>query len=272
MKSSASIVLYHNNIAQLKRLLSTLLSSEIIDTIYLIDNSETNVLWSIESLSEKIVYIFNNKNIGFGKAHNIAVKKARKKGYTYHFVINPDVYLDSVVLGKIIAFMSSDDSIGMVMPQILNNDNTVQFLPKLLPSPASLVMRKLKWPKKLYHQFVNKYELRYINEKKIYNSPLLSGCFSLVNTIIFEEAGGYDDRFFMYFEDWDLSRRINMNYQTIYFPMVSIVHDYESGANKSFKLAKIFIVSAFKYFNKWGWFIDKDRQKVNKKTLDQFTT
>jgi GT2 family glycosyltransferase len=80
----------------------------------------------------------------------------------------------------------------------------------------------------------------------------------------------YDERYFMYFEDWDLSRRVHKNFETLYFPLVNVYHGYESGANKKFNLFIIFIKSAFKYFNKWGWFFDKDRNKVNLLTLDQF--
>jgi hypothetical protein len=75
----------------------------------------------------------------------------------------------------------------------------------------------------------------------------------------------------MYFEDWDLSRRIYSKFNTRYFPKVSIYHGYDSGANKSKKLFKIYLNSAFYYFNKWGWFFDKERKRVNKKTLKQFS-
>ena len=85
-----------------------------------------------------------------------------------------------------------------------------------------------------------------------------------------KEIGLYDDRFFMYFEDWDISRRMNQKYKTIYFPKVAIYHGYESGANKNLRLFKIFVESAIRYFNKWGWVMDSDRNKVNRKTLRQF--
>ena len=84
------------------------------------------------------------------------------------------------------------------------------------------------------------------------------------------EVGVYDDCFFMYFEDWDISRRMNRRYKTVYFPKASIFHDYESGANHNRRLLKIFIKSAIYYFNKWGWFFDKERKRINDLTLSQF--
>ena len=85
-------------------------------------------------------------------------------------------------------------------------------------------------------------------------------------------VGIFDDKFFMYFEDWDLSRRMHLHYKTLYYPIVSVYHGYDSGANKNLKLFKIFIKSAIHYFNKWGWFFDSQRNKVNKAVLDQFNS
>jgi hypothetical protein len=166
--------------------------------------------------------------------------------------------------------MALDPQIGMMMPQILNLDGSVQNLPKLFPSPFSILLRKLKRPKMYYQQFIDKYELRFVDEDKIYNAPILSGCFTLLNLKAIQKIGMYDDKFFMYFEDWDLSRRMHVKYKTIYFPKVSIYHGYESGANKSSKLFKIFIKSAITYFNKWGWFFDNERRVINKNALSQF--
>jgi GT2 family glycosyltransferase len=84
------------------------------------------------------------------------------------------------------------------------------------------------------------------------------------------QVGSFDERFFMYFEDFDLSRRMHVAYQTIYYPLVHVIHGYDSGANKSFKLLFEFVSSAITYFNKWGWFFDKERDSINLKTLSQF--
>ena len=130
--------------------------------------------------------------------------------------------------------------------------------------------RKLKWPKKQYSKFITRYELRSVSQNKIYNVPILSGCFTLLNLKAIKEVGFYDDKFFMYFEDWDLSRRMNQKYKTIYFPQVSVYHGYESGANKSVKLFFIYIKSSIRYFQKWGWFFDNQRRKVNSVVLSQF--
>lgn len=270
MKISASIVLYKTSVEELLNSTNSFLLSSLEDKkLYLIDNSPTYELKNVIK-GDNVVYIHNSTNLGFGAAHNIAISKAMEWGSNYHFVINPDILVKTDVVMPMIDFMENNLGVGMMMPQILNNDGTPQNLPKLLPSPYSVLMRKVRFPKTVYNKFINKYELRNIDGKRVYEAPILSGCFTLFRVEALRIVGCYDDQFFMYFEDWDLSRRIHREYQTIYYPLVSVYHGYESGANKSRRLFKIFVQSAIKYFNKWGWLWDKERKNINKKTLKQF--
>ncbi|MDQ1141133.1 glycosyltransferase [Pedobacter agri] len=266
---SASIVLYNNNLNILKNTINCILLDYQNIQLFLIDNSGSNVLCCL-AVDERIVYIHNPSNPGFGAAHNLAIKKAISNGSKFHFIVNPDIHFNKDVIGPMVNFMINNIDVGMMMPQVLNEDGTIQNLPKLLPKPTDILWRKFKKPTKLYNKFINIYELRFIAKNKIYNAPVLSGCFTLLNLEAIKDVGMYDDRYFMYFEDWDLSRRMHQKYKTIYFPSVSVYHGYESGANKSAKLFKIFIKSAFAYFNKWGWFLDKERNRVNKTALNQF--
>ena len=264
-----SLVIYKNDKKQLLVAIESILNNELYVKLFLIDNSPTDHLKKLAN-KPNIEYIHNPSNPGFGAAHNIAIQKAMQVGAKYHFIVNPDIYFEDKVLLPMIEYMKTDQSIGMMMPKILNSDGTEQNLPKLLPSPFSILMRKVKKPFFIYQKFINFYELRHVAKDNIYNAPILSGCFTLLNLNAVKKVGMYDDSFFMYFEDWDLSRRMHNKYKTIYYPLVSVYHNYESGANKSFKLFIIFLQSAFTYFNKWGWFFDNDRKKINKKTLTQF--
>ncbi|WP_291142780.1 glycosyltransferase family 2 protein [Flavobacterium sp. UBA7680] len=268
-KITCCIVLYRNDKNVLQKAINSCLNTELDIKMYLIDNSPTDELSKLVEDS-RIEYFHNPSNPGFGASHNIAIKKAIDHHSEYHFIVNPDIYFTDDVIGSMIEYIKTDQTIGMVMPQILNEDGSIQNLPKLLPSPFSILWRKIKKPNKAYNTFINKYELREVPKDLIYNTPILSGCFTLLSLKAINEVGMYDDNFFMYFEDWDLSRRIHKHYKTIYFPKVSVVHEYESGANKSKRLFKIFINSAITYFNKWGWFFDSERKKINNKALSQF--
>jgi len=262
---TASIVLYNNNKRELLENIK-MLKDTIINKIFIIDNSPNDNLSIIFNL-DKFEYISNPSNPGFGSSHNFAINKSIESGSNYHFVINPDIVINENVIESMIDYIKRDDLIGMMMPKILNIDGQIQYLPKLLPSPFDLLRRKLKLFSKLYNRFINIYELRFVPNCKIYNSPIISGCFTLLNLNAICDIGMYDERFFMYFEDFDLSRRMHLKYKTIYYPLVSVYHGYESAANKKIKLFKIFIISAIKYYNKWGWFFDFDRKKINKKAL-----
>jgi len=264
--------LFNNELKSLDNLLKSL-SHKVnnIFIIYLIDNSPTNYLSQLSSFNYmNVKYIHSGKNLGFGSGHNLALEKAIEINSKFHFIINPDIIISDNVITRMVNYIEQNENVGMMMPQILNLNGSIQHLPKLLPSPLSILLRKIKRPVKLYSNFISKYELHFVPNDLTYNAPILSGCFTLLNLKVIQEVGMYDDKFFMYFEDWDLSRRIHIKYRTIYFPKVSVCHGYESGANKSGRLFKVFVKSAIMYFNKWGWFFDFERKKINEDTLMQF--
>jgi GT2 family glycosyltransferase len=266
---TASVVAYKTDKTELTRVLQCMLTQRYALTIYLVDNSPTDELQSVVGDCIDIVYIHNPTNPGFGASHNIAIQEAIQIGSLFHFIVNPDIYFKGDVIAIMVQKMQLDASIGMLMPRILNPDGSVQFLPKLLPAPWHIIWRKLKWPRKAFQHFMNQYELRMVSEFNTMNVPILSGCFTLLNLDAIRDIGLYDDTFFMYFEDWDLSRRVHQKYQTLYFPDVSVFHEYHSGANHNMKLFIIFLRSAYHYFTKWGWFYDKDRLEINRKVLEQ---
>jgi GT2 family glycosyltransferase len=266
---TASIVLYNNDRDILLKAINSFLNTQLNVLLFLVDNSIKDDLRDI-IYHDKVVYIHNPNNPGFGASHNIAIRQSIDKVVDYHIIVNPDIYFNEDIITPMLDFMLQNHKVGMMMPQILNEDGSLQNLPKLLPSPFSIFMRKLKIPSYYYNKFISQYELRDAPKDLIYNAPVLSGCFTLLNLIAIKDVGMYDDSFFMYFEDWDLSRRVHKKYKTIYYPLVSVYHSYESGANKNIKLFKIFLKSAITYFNKWGWFFDKERKLINTKALFQF--
>ncbi len=268
---NCSIVIYHPNYSKLNKTILCVLASPFLNKLYLVDNSENDHFSNeISKYGDKIVYLYNNKNIGFGKAHNIAIKKSITENIKYHIVINPDVYFENDVIEKMYQFFLDTNDVAMAMPRLINLDKTTQTLPKLLPSPFSLIFRILFKKFRLFKKYINKYELRFVRNDVIYETPIISGCFVFLNLNLLKNDSFFDENYFMYFEDWDLSRRVSQKYKTIYYPIVSVLHEYESGANKSLKLFFIYIKSAFHYFNKWGWIFDTYRVKKNNETLNQF--
>ncbi len=263
-----SIVTYKNNFAQLQKVIQSVLNTNLNIKLFISDNSPDESIKQI-CQDSRVEYIFNQSNIGFGAGHNIIIKKSLELGVKYHLVLNPDIFFENGVLENIFQFMENNQDVGMLQPKIFYPDGSIQHLPKLLPSPLQLLKRKITVSEKLYEKWNSEYELRTMPDNSYIDAPVLSGCFTFIRTIAFGKAGLYDDRYFMYFEDFDLSRRINKYYQTVYYTYVAVYHEYERGAQKNPKLFKIFLKSAFSYFNKWGWLFDKDRRLLNEKTINK---
>jgi len=84
-----------------------------------------------------------------------------------------------------------------------------------------------------------------------------------LRTRALEEVGLFDERFFMYLEDVDLCRRIRRGWDTVLYPHVQVFHEYARGSYTDPVLRRHHIVSAIRYFNKWGWLFDEERNAFN---------
>ena len=262
---TASNVSYHHRLNELKKVIDCVLAEQV-DKLYIVDNSSDDRLRELEGTSDRIRYI-HSINRGYGAGHNIAIQEAIELGSTYHVVVNPDIYFEKGVLKKLETYMDASSSVGLVMPRILYPDGELQYLCKLLPSPSDLLFRRfLPW-KKYVEKKNRNYELRFTDYNQEMEVPSLSGCFMFIRTSVLKQVRGFDERYFMYAEDLDLCRRIGEVSRTMYYPFVSVFHKYEKGSYKNCKLLKYHICSVVKYFNKWGWFFDFERKKINKRIL-----
>ena len=101
------------------------------------------------------------------------------------------------------------------------------------------------------------------------NVPYLSGCFMFFRMSALKEVGTFDEHFFMYAEDIDITRRMHQKYETLYYPSVTIYHTFTRGSRKSLRLLRIHIVNIIMYFNKWGWWRDEERKEINNRVQEQ---
>ena len=267
---TASIVAYKNSATILAQTIHSFLSATRDSKLFLIDNSPTDQLKYL-ACDPRITYIFNSKNIGFGAGHNILLRKIINES-KYHLVLNPDVYFEKNVLTTIYDYMENDPHVGLVMPKVLYPDGRLQPVCKLLPSPKTLIIRRfLKFMKSMHERENYQYELHLSGYDKIIDAPFLSGCFMFLRTEALRTVGLFDERFFLYTEDTDLSRRIHKHYRTVFFPRATIYHYHYRGSYKSPLLLWRNILSAVKYFNKWGWAIDEEREHFNTRTVQQLS-
>lgn len=263
---TASIVTYHHTAAEIKIVLDCVINSSV-EKIYLIDNTNNDLLRELDSLSPKIRYI-HNENIGYGGSHNIAIREAMSLGSKYHVVVNPDIYFEKGTIEALAEYLDQNSDVGQVMPKVFYPNGDLQYLCKLLPSPSDFLFRRFL-PSNLTQRQIDKFQLKHSGYDKIMNVPFLSGCFMFFRISALKKVGLFDDRYFMYAEDLDLTRRIHQHYKTIFLPYVSIVHAHADAPTTSYKMLRVLIVNIARYFNKWGWFFDKERRGINNALLKE---
>jgi GT2 family glycosyltransferase len=264
---SSSIVTYKNSAAQIGSAVRSVLSSPLNLHVTVIDNSPTDELRTVvaEAGAE---YCFNGCNVGFGAGHNIAIRKYIRAS-EYHLILNPDVSFGCEVLGRLYQFMQHRPDVGLVTPRVLYPNGDEQSLSKLLPTPLDLLMRRFGGglSRSIFRGQSARYILSGADLTRPRVVPSLSGCFMMVRTTMFQQIGLFDERYFLYMEDVDLCRRVGEVSKTMYFPYVHVFHEYQKGSYRNWSLTKHHIKSAWKYFGKWGWFIDKTRDEMNQRAL-----
>ncbi len=280
---TASIVTYNNNVLDLEAVLRSLLISPV-QKVWIIDHSdvftrlegELNEYMRNDEEFRKhigcgfVLKYVRHRNNGYGGGHNVAIREAISEGSEYHLVINPDVWFGPEVVPAIWKAMENDHSIAQIMPKVLYLNGEVQYVAKLLPSPLDLIGRFF-FPHFLIRRRNDRHELKHSGYDKVMNVPFLSGCFMFLRISALQEIGLFDERFFMYAEDIDISRRLHSRYKTLFYPKVTIYHRFSRLSYHSWRISLIHICSVIKYFNKWGWIYDSERRRVNKVLLNEIS-
>ena len=217
-----------------------------------------------------VEYIFNGENLGYGRANNIGIEKAIDAGSEYHLVMNPDLKFEPEAINALADFAGSDPDIVYVLPEIVNEAGTVQHLCKLLPTPADLIFRRFFPNKGVFKKNNERYVLASFGYDRVIDPPCISGCFMFMRTKTLNEHDiRFDGRFFMYCEDFDLIRRLHRIGRTLYYPEVSVVHRQARLSYSDWDMLRAHIVSACRYFNKYGWFRDEERRMMNGRILKE---
>ena len=208
-------------------LLQELLRIRNLRKIYLLDNTEpeyrkTETAAQKSTLAaqfgtDRLRYMAMGENLGYGRAHNIALRESAYYKTELHLVMNSDIRVKADDIDAMHDWMSAHPEVGQLMPKVLNPDGSQQYLAKRLPSPIDVFGRRFL-PAWMIARRNKRYELRDLDLSRPVNAPYLSGCFMLLRTKAAVEAGLFDERFFMYPEDIDLTRTIHRNYLTLYYP------------------------------------------------------
>jgi GT2 family glycosyltransferase len=192
------------------------------------------------------------ENLGYGRAHNLAIANASTK---YHVICNPDIIFRENTLKTLGDYLDQHSDVGIVCPAVLNEDLTPQHLNKRLPTVLDLFLRRFL-PQVLtpvFRKRLDRYEMKDVGYDRIVDVPFVSGAFLFCRLEALRRVGGFDSRYFLYFEDVDLSRSVQLEgYRTVYLPTTSVVHLWARAAHKSPWIAMAFIRNGLRYFGKWG--------------------
>lgn len=259
-----SLVLYHHTLADIQTTLNSLLRTDSVDKIILVDNGGCD--WANRLDNAKISYIKAERNGGFGYGHNLAIHEYAHLS-DYFLICNPDIDFHSEELEKLYEVAKSSPA-GLYSPKIIYPDGTDQFGQRLLPTPLNLFARRFL-PQYISNKLDDRYLLKNLVIDKPAFVPSVSGSFMLFKSECLLALDGFDERYFMYMEDIDLSRRCAVKFGTLYVPNACVIHEHQQASYKNKTLLKAHITSAIKYFNKWGWMFDRQRRCINKKTIDE---
>ena len=203
-----------------------------------------------------VTYLHGHANIGYGAAHNLVLHGT---GSDYHLVLNPDVELAPDALANGIAWLDRHPDVGALAPLAFDTRGGPAYLCKRYPAVFDLFLRGFApgFMRRLFRRRLDRYELRDVlaaaDGKDVVGIPVLSGAFMLVKRSAIDRTGGFDPRYFLYFEDFDWSVRLNKMTKTAYVPSVQIGHHGGHAARKGIKHIGLFARSAVRFYRRHGW-------------------
>lgn len=264
-----SIVAYKTDPREIDLAVRQFLAVPLRTHLFIIDNSPAPLPLTAYD-AERVTYHFAGGNLGYGRAHNLAIRAAQGKS-AYSLIMNTDIEYAPHVVTRLRDLLEARPTAALVCPKVLYRDGSLQHVCRLLPTPANMFLRRFLPNAAITKQADSRYELRWWKHDKIAALPYFQGSFMMMRTAVCNGIGGFDERFFLYGEDIDLSRRLYSIAETLYVPDVSIVHDYRRYSNSSLRGTWYGIQNNCRYFNKWGWFFDAERSAINRRVVAELT-
>lgn len=219
-------------------------------TIYVIDNASHDETISLIRKKYPWARVIESKeNLGFGRGHNLAIKNIHSK---YHIIVNPDISVTADTIAKAVHYMEKNPDIAVMTPFVMNVDGTQQFLPKKNPSMKYMVggmfENKFKFCKKLREE----YTLQNTDVSSPIDVEFCTGAFMVTQTAALHEVGGFDERYFLHFEDADLTRELRRVGRAVYNPNIRVTHKWHRENKKINKSFWVALKSMFIYMGKWS--------------------
>lgn len=248
---TVSIVTY-NSAKEIQMILDSLFQSSMRThtAVYVVDNASNDETVEIVTSTYRDVNLIRLvENVGFGRGHNEVIRNIQSR---YHLVANPDVSFAPDLLERAIGYMDENPDIVLLSPRILNPDGSEQHLPKRYPRIKYFIGGRLQ----RFGWIFEKWRQEYTRANEEFTEPVdiefATGCFMLMRTKSLKKVGGFDPRYFLHFEDADLTRTLEKRGRITYHPKMEIVHEWKRDNARSRKVFFIALCSMAKYHSKWG--------------------
>lgn len=252
MSSISACIVSYNGAEEVIRAAESVLSNmeDCEFTLYLVDNASpdgTGKVLAEHPWPQNVQVICLKENIGFGKGHNTVLPLLKSD---VHFILNPDIFVDSKVLCQITDWMLEHPKAAMATPRLMFPDGQVQVLPKRKPTVLGLAARQgIPGLKK----FGDHYAMLDEDLTKPIQIQFCTGSFCAVRTEVFQKIGGFDEKYFMYVEDADITQKALQEGEVWYLPQFHAYHEWHRAPQKSLKPFLQQLKSMARYFKKWGF-------------------
>ena len=248
---SASVVMYGGE-DEVKRCLNSLAAyTKDTPALYLVDNaSPGGALERLQAtgLPAEVQVLPQSKNLGYGGGHNTVLPLLDSR---YHAVVNPDIEVHSDVLGAMADWMDKHPEAVMTTPKLLFPDGRVQNIAKRRPALLPLLARQL------HLGFLKKHEDHYLMLDEDLSVPteveFCSGSFFVIRTEVLRKIGGFDEGYFMYVEDADITQKARQCGKAFFLPEVQVTHAWHRAAHRRPRQFWWQLRSMGRYFRKWGF-------------------
>ncbi len=266
-----SVVTYYTPLPVIERMLDSALTamqalkskcSSLSLRIILIENSEIAQLnlSMFDSFSRKLEsnrcelrLIQGQGNIGYGAGQNLGIVSSKDE---FHLVMNPDVELHKDSLTEGVSYLQNNPEVAIASPAASNDLGVKQYLCKRMPTLWVLFLRGFMpgFIQGMFAKSLASYEMQDLSTDSSTNDiPIVSGCFMLCRTQALHRVAGFNEDYFLYFEDFDLSMRLSEQYSLAYVPGMKIIHHGGNASRKGIRHIQLFIKSAIRYFDTYGW-------------------
>lgn len=216
--------------------------------LFVVDNlSDDGTAEHIKKEYSAVRVVEPGTNKGFGSGHNVVLSELDSD---YHCVINPDISISDDVITKMVEYMQAHPEIGLLSPRICFPDGRNQILGKRNPKIKYLAASRMRDES---NPSAELREYAMLDEDLTVPCEIenATGCFMMFRTELFKKIGGFDERYFMYFEDCDITRTVRKTAKAVYYPEAIVYHVWGRESKKNFRLMLVQICSMFKYFIKW---------------------